>query len=1025
MSYRKLALAAAILILTPAFAAVAQEPATQETDTRILLRAVPPFDPLEDPPEMATALRLPAPEATERWIVQFQRPLTREERAMLTEEYGLALTDYVPNLAYVERLPPSALERVRQLDLVRATVAYQPAFKVSPDIGGKRFRTEERRAMPGLLLRAVLFGDADPQAVAAELAAIEGVSAVEVLEFGELGAPARIEFQLPSRAGLAAVARLEGVRWIEEVAEQDEDNGNTAGTMQSGTPGDEPVWDRGIHSEGQIIGVIDSGPVDIDHCMFEDPVDNTPSATHRKVLQVRTGGAADNGHATFVAGIALGDDFNLPGTAANRGNAWGARLVSGRRAEGILNALLANRAQGATIHTNSWHDNTDGAGMPALYNATAADADRFAWALEDHLVLGSMGNNGEEQGPPGTSKNSIGINAALRDPNENTVGDGNPGPTADGRRKPDFVTPGCQIRSAQVSTACTIQLRGCATSWATPAAAAAAALVRQYYAEGWYPTGTPQPAHVFDPTGSLVKATLANATLDMTGHAGYPSTTEGWGILRLDETLTFPGGTRALRAWDVRHADGLSSGEFEAFSINVASAAEPLKVTLVWADPPGLAGALNPVVNNLDLTVIAPGGATFRGNVFAGGQSVTGGAPDLLNNVEQVLVPAPAIGTWTLRVGAPAVNVGLPAQGFAVVASAAVSAPEIQVPGGVLLADTCVGENADATLEVCNTGDGDLIVSSIASTNPRFAITTPSSGFPVTVGPDVCFPFEVTFDPLATGAQTATLTVASNDPETPLVAVTAGGAGTQRDVLAGGSTEFGITSAWSPAERAVEVCNVGGCPLDVSSAAVSCPDFTLVSDPLPATLGPGSCATLVVGFTPVLPGAKSCTLTINSNDPDTPAVVLPLRARTPPALSLHAGVADAHGSFSTVARDGSTFNLDFLYPVSPNLAWQARLGVARLDGQPGFADTDVWKLGANARWTFNPGAPLRVFVDGGPHLYHFDPGSVEGGANLGLGLGVPAGARFSFELIWDYHWALTASPNLEFSELQLGTLVSF
>ena len=92
---------------------------------------------------------------------------------------------------------------------------------------------------------------------------------------------------------------------------------------------------------------------------------------------------------------------------------------------------------------------------------------------------------------------------------------------------------------------------------------------------------------------------------------------------------------------------------------------------------------------------------------------------------------------------------------------------------------------------------------------------------------------------------------------------------------------------------------------------------------------------------------------------------------------------------------------------------------------PGLPDTDVWKLGANLKWTFNPAAPLRVFVNGGPHLYHFDPGTFEGGANLGLGLQVPAGPRFAVEATYNYHWALTASPDLEVSELQLGTLVSF
>jgi hypothetical protein len=341
------------------------------------------------------------------------------------------------------------------------------------------------------------------------------------------------------------------------------------------------------------------------------------------------------------------------------------------------------------------------------------------------------------------------------------------------------------------------------------------------------------------------------------------------------------------------------------------------------------------------------------------------------------------------------------------------------------LTDTCVGHTGAATLDVCNTGEGDLVVDSVTSSNPRFVVTAPSSGFPVTVGPDFCFPFAVAFDPLAAGAQSATLTVVNNDPETPAVVVNAQAEGRERDILVGGSTDWGVTSAWSPAERSVEICNVGACDLQVSSAMIDCTDFSLIDDPLPAGLGASSCATLTVGFTPVEPGKKSCQLTVNSDDPDSPAVVRPLRARTPPHLSLHAGWADAHGALGAVARDGSTFNLDFIYPVTPQLAWELRLGAARLDGQPGFPDTDVWKLGANAKFTLNPAAPVRVFLNGGPHAYHFDPGDFEGGVNLGLGLQVPAGSRFALELTYNYHWTLTASPNLELSELQAGLLVSF
>ena len=49
-------------------------------------------------------------------------------------------------------------------------------------------------------------------------------------------------------------------------------------------------------------------------------------------------------------------------------------------------------------------------------------------------------------------------------------------------------------------------------SSSAPAIAGAGALVRQYFEEGWYPSGTEQPADALDPSGALVKAVLLQAS---------------------------------------------------------------------------------------------------------------------------------------------------------------------------------------------------------------------------------------------------------------------------------------------------------------------------------------------------------------------------------------------------------------------------------------------------------------------------------------------------------------------------------
>ncbi|HTG36023.1 MAG TPA: choice-of-anchor D domain-containing protein [Thermoanaerobaculia bacterium] len=351
--------------------------------------------------------------------------------------------------------------------------------------------------------------------------------------------------------------------------------------------------------------------------------------------------------------------------------------------------------------------------------------------------------------------------------------------------------------------------------------------------------------------------------------------------------------------------------------------------------------------------------------------------------------------------------------------------PHIQVPGAVDWGQTCAGSASYRTLNVCNTGVDDLVVDPITSSSSRFRVAEPSAGYPVTISHDFCFPFQARFDPLVAGALSGVLTVRSNDPDHSESLVTVAGEGTVGDVRVTGSTDFGVTSAWSPAERTVTVCNSGPCALQIFSAAIDCTDFTLTGNPLPASLEAGSCLDLVVGFTPLLPGKKTCHLTVTSADPDTPLVSRTLTARTPPALSLHAGLANPHGALAGSAKQGSTFNLDFVYPVKPKLAWDVRLGLTRFDGRSGQPDTRLWSLGANAKYTLNPAAPVRVFLNGGPGLYHFDPGTFEGGLSLGLGINVPAGPRFAIEATYNYHWVLTASPPLKYDQVQAGFLVSF
>jgi hypothetical protein len=72
--------------------------------------------------------------------------------------------------------------------------------------------------------------------------------------------------------------------------------------------------------------------------------------------------------------------------------------------------------------------------------------------------------------------------------------------------KPDLVAPGYTILTAldhPMSRTDTVEVKG--TSFSVGVVAGSAALVRQYFQEGWYPLGQKGSGNQINPSGPLVK----------------------------------------------------------------------------------------------------------------------------------------------------------------------------------------------------------------------------------------------------------------------------------------------------------------------------------------------------------------------------------------------------------------------------------------------------------------------------------------------------------------------------------------
>lgn len=476
-------------------------------------------------------------------------------------------------------------------------------------------------------------------------------------------------------------------------------------SMQSGPNANgTPLFDHGLHGEGQIIAFLDTG-VDYDSCFFAEPDGrrppiNTVDLTRRKIVAYDFLYAGDDPndpmaydnalHGTLTAGAAVADrgtpivhdldDAIAPGAKmiVQDGGYIGGDACSQRPGFGCpvnLTPILTQAyTQGARIHSNSWGDQQGfTTNVPtANYSPSARDVDAFVYNHPDFLVVFNTGNaSGNTYAPPyslsapGCAKNTLqvgGTRSSMGHWDDNIVSwFGRVGPTRDGRLKPDVIAPAQAYLPASDGD---VRTNNCDTSYqggtsiASPAVAGAAALVRQYYMTGFYPSGTARAADAFTPTAALLKATIiasarpATIDEDPTGvqkpAAPAPNDQQGFGFPVLDDALYFAGDLSRLRVVDA--TTGLAQGQSTSMRLS-ASAKAPLKVVLVWTDPPGIPRAADDptpeLVNDLDLRVIDPSGATHYGN-----EALHPNQPDRLNNVEAVLLNTPAAGVYTITVNA-------------------------------------------------------------------------------------------------------------------------------------------------------------------------------------------------------------------------------------------------------------------------------------------------------------------------------------------------------------------------------------
>ncbi len=714
----------ALLVFVLLAAAASGSPLPPVSDRQVMLHLrCATFDPLIGPPASGGEPVSPPQSGQHPYLVQFSGPIEEAWKQQIVALGGQPV-DYIPDFAYIVLIDAQISGRLPALPNVRWAGYLQPAYRIDPALA---------RGPDMVTVTVTLFPGANSTAFATALGRSGGrLTAVPDAQSHSVRAV------LPS-AALNTLAALPDVAWIEPYRPARLWNDVARGIMgvipvwmSHGLRGGGQIIaiaDTGLdNGRANSIGRDFRGRVVAAYAWGREDDWSDPDGHGTHVAGAAVGNGANSGsnpgqgdYSGSHAGIApeaglviqsvLDEDDYLGGLPADLGTLFQQAYDAGAR-----------------VHSNSWGVAVDDGGR--VYDSQAQQVDRFMWEHPDMVILFAAGNDGADANrdgavdlgsvtTPATAKNvlAIGASESVRltggyavggwcstwgecwpddfpvDPLNGDRLSNNPagmaafssrGPTPDGRLKPDLVAPGTNILSVRSSVAPAGSYWGVydefyayagGTSMATPLAAGAAALVRQYY-----------QTESHEPSAALVKATLLAGAVDMTpgqypGHGDVPQApnmAEGWGRLDLTSAL-FPIAPRRTRYIDA--STGVVTGESHVYTYTVAASGAPLRVMLAWTDYPGSLAAAAHLVNDLDLQVNTAATSTVQTVV------------DRINNVEGVIIEDPAPGVY--RISVRGRNVPFGPQPYALVVSGHLMEPAVtpqvrigQLPGFAMAGST-------------------------------------------------------------------------------------------------------------------------------------------------------------------------------------------------------------------------------------------------------------------------------------------------------------------------------------------------
>jgi subtilisin family serine protease len=223
--------------------------------------------------------------------------------------------------------------------------------------------------------------------------------------------------------------------------------------------------------------------------------------------------------------------------------------------------------------------------------------------------------------------------------------------------------------------------------------------------------------------------------------------------------------------------------------------------------------------------------------------------------------------------------------------------PNLATPASVAFDTTFLGHTRNRSVTVRNTGEVDLVIESISVDNSLYSTT----GGSMTLAPGDSSVLTVTFSPVDAGAYPASLTIESNDPDSPIHVTPLSGIGAPAPRA--NPTVFSLdatVTAGSSTGTSFNLENLGGSNLYWTASVAMNPVVTppwLSATPLLGTVVPLGHNTIQIGYdaAQLSPGTYHGLVTIASNDPVLIAIGIPVTLHVNAVVGVEDGLPARYG----------------------------------------------------------------------------------------------------------------------------------